>query len=241
MRPGDWLRLSISLKVEDAKATSARAKALGAVTFDQAVGPGELENPAIRSVGGSVMHFIDDQSGLSDVWTVELTKSAQDIGDGTGLCVIDHVAETMIYDEMLSWSLFCTSIFDMHRTPMVDVVDPDGLLRSQAIKARDGTVRITLNGAEAHRTLAGTFLADSFGGAVQHFAIATVDNFATAGAMRKAGFDPLPMTGNYHNDLQARFGLDESHIGQIKEINILYDAAQRNAKALGQGGPGSGP
>lgn len=213
----------VGLKVEDAEATSARAKALGAQTFDQAVGPGELEIPAIRSVGGSVMHFIDDQSGLSDVWSVEFTKSAQSLSDGTGLRAIDHVAETMDYDEMLSWSLFYTSIFDMHRTPMVDVVDPDGLVRSQAIKARDGAVRITLNGAETHRTLAGSFLADSFGGAVQHVAFATDDIFGTARAMREAGFEPLPMTGNYYNDLRARFGLNASCVEEMKELSILYD------------------
>ena len=38
---------------------------------------------------------------------------------------------------------------------MVDVVDPDGLVRSQAIEGRGGALRITLNGAESHRTFAG--------------------------------------------------------------------------------------
>lgn len=211
----------VGLKVENAAATSKRAAVLGAVTFDQAVGPGELEIPAIRSVGGSVMHFIDDQSGLSDVWSVEFTGSTTKAG--AGLRVIDHVAETMNYDEMLSWSLFYTSIFDMHRTPMVDVVDPDGLVRSQAIKASGGTARITLNGAETHRTLAGSFLAESFGGAVQHVAFATDDIFATARQMAAQGFEPLPMTGNYYNDLQARFGLDATRVEDMKNLSILYD------------------
>jgi 4-hydroxyphenylpyruvate dioxygenase len=213
----------VGLKVEDAAATSARAAALGASTFDQAVGPGELEIPAIRSVGGSVMHFIDDQSGLSDVWSVEFTPSDIAKGSGTGLTAIDHVAETMNYDEMLSWSLFYTSIFDMHRTPMVDVVDPDGLVRSQAIKAGSGSARITLNGAETHRTLAGSFLAESFGGAVQHVAFATDDIFATARGMSERGFESLPMTGNYYNDLQARFGLDAARVEDMKALSILYD------------------
>jgi 4-hydroxyphenylpyruvate dioxygenase len=213
----------VGLKVENAAATSKRAAALGAATFDQAVGPGELEIPAIRSVGGSVMHFIDDQSGLSDVWSVEFSTSATEPVAGVGLRVVDHVAETMNYDEMLSWSLFYTSIFDMHRTPMVDVVDPDGLVRSQAIKASGGTARITLNGAETHRTLAGSFLAESFGGAVQHVAFGADDIFATARQMAALGFEPLPMTGNYYNDLQARFGLDATRVEDMKTLSILYD------------------
>lgn len=213
----------VGLKVANAAATVQRATALGAGTFDQPVGQGEMNIPAIRSVGGSVMHFIDDQSGLSNVWAIEFTRLRDDPAITAGLCRIDHVAETMNYDEMLSWSLFYTSIFDMHRTPMVDVIDPDGLVRSQAIKTPDGAARITLNGAETHRTLAGHFLAQSFGGAVQHVAFATDDIFATARHMAALGFEPLPMTGNYYNDLQARFGVGADHLAQMKDLSILYD------------------
>ena len=60
----------VGLRVASAVDTSKRAVALAASTFNQAVGPGELEIPAIRSVGGSVMHFIDDTSGLADVWSI---------------------------------------------------------------------------------------------------------------------------------------------------------------------------
>ncbi|MFD1342287.1 bifunctional sugar phosphate isomerase/epimerase/4-hydroxyphenylpyruvate dioxygenase family protein [Litorisediminicola beolgyonensis] len=213
----------VGLKVEDAGATTRRAVALGAAPFDQPVGPGELDIPAIRSVGGSVMHFIDDRSDLSDVWSIEFRASEDDGTPGAGLSRIDHVAETMNYDEMLSWSLFYTSIFDMTRTAMVDVVDPDGLVRSQAIKTPSGAARITLNGAETHRTLAGSFLADSFGGAVQHVAFATDDVFATARRTAEAGFAPLPMTDNYYSDLQARFGLEPARVAEMKALNILYD------------------
>lgn len=213
----------VGMKVENAQATAARASALGATPFEQPVGPGELKIPAIRSVGGSVMHFIDDENGLSDVWSVEFTRFATGAVAGAGLRKIDHVAETMNYDEMLSWSLFYTSIFDMQRTPMVDVIDPDGLVRSQAIRSPDGSARITLNGAETHRTLAGSFLAESFGGAVQHVAFGAEDIFETARTMREKGFDPLPMTGNYYTDLQARFGVDADRIEMMRDLNILYD------------------
>ncbi len=69
----------------------------------------------------------------------------------------------MNYEEMLTWSLFYISLFDMAKQPMVDVVDPHGLVRSQAIESPDGALRLTLNGAETHRTFAGRFIADSFG------------------------------------------------------------------------------
>ena len=213
----------VGLSVASAADTERRALALAAAPFSQPVGPGEMDIPAIRSVGGSVMHFIDEQSGLSDVWAVEFESTGAQTRGNAGLTRIDHVAETMNYDEMLSWSLFYTSIFDMVRAPMVDVVDPDGLIRSQAISAPDAALRITLNGAETHRTLAGSFLAESFSGAVQHVAFASEDIFSAARAMAELGFEALPMPVNYYSDLRARFSLDPELLKRLEALSILYD------------------
>src|SRR5690606_11351939 len=57
---------AIGLRVSDAAATVARARALGAETFEQKRGSGELPIPAIRGVGGGVIYFIDDT--LANVW-----------------------------------------------------------------------------------------------------------------------------------------------------------------------------
>ena len=63
----------IGLRVDDAAATVERARALDADIFSQPVGPGELKIPAIRGVGGGVMHFIDGASDLGRVWDIEFT------------------------------------------------------------------------------------------------------------------------------------------------------------------------
>lgn len=46
---------ALGLKMKDAQATVARARALLADPFSQPVGPGELEVPAIRGIGGSLI------------------------------------------------------------------------------------------------------------------------------------------------------------------------------------------
>jgi 4-hydroxyphenylpyruvate dioxygenase len=212
----------MGLKVSNAADTIARAVALGADTFAQPIGPGELDIPAIRGLGGSLMHFIDETSGLSDVWQVEFNQAPTE-DTGAGVTCVDHIAQTMTYDEMLSWSLFYTSLFEMEKSSMVDVIDPDGLVRSQALQAGDGDFRITLNGAETHRTLAGGFLAESFGASVQHIALSTDDIFATAAKLSKRGFQPLPITANYYDDLAARFDLEPDLLARMKGSNILYD------------------
>jgi 4-hydroxyphenylpyruvate dioxygenase len=214
----------IGLRVENADATVERARALGADPFEQPLGPGELNIPAIRGVGGGVMHFIDSQSDLAHVWETEFTPVSDTVEVGpAGLTRIDHIAQTMNYEEMLTWLLFYTSIFATSKTPMVDVVDPAGLVRSQAIENAAGSLRVTLNGAESRRTLAGHFIAESFGSAVQHLAFATDDIFATAAALKANGFVSLAISPNYYADLAARFGFDEAVLERLKAFNILYD------------------
>ncbi|MGR3379159.1 bifunctional sugar phosphate isomerase/epimerase/4-hydroxyphenylpyruvate dioxygenase family protein [Salipiger abyssi] len=212
----------IGLSVTSAQDTVARATALGSAPFGQPVAPGELNIPAIRGLGGSVLHFIDAESGLDQVWELEFTPVDQD-GAEAGLMRVDHLAQTMSYEDMLSWTLFYTALFEMEKSPMVDVIDPDGLVRSQVVEAPDGALRITLNGAETHRTLAGRFLAENFGASVQHIALTTEDIFATAEALGRQGFEPLPIPQNYYDDLAARFDLSADFLARLQAANVLYD------------------
>ncbi|MFO1142400.1 MAG: TIM barrel protein [Amaricoccus sp.] len=214
----------IGLRVEDAAATVERATALGAQLFEQRRGPGELAIPAIRGVGGSLMHFIDQGPALSRVWETEFVAADEEVPVAdAGLLSIDHLAQTMPFDEMLSWLLFYTSIFRTEKAPTVDIIDPAGIVRSQAIENVDGSLRLTLNGAENTRTFAGHFIAESFGSAVQHLAFATGDIFATAAALTANGFETLAITRNYYDDVEARFGLDPDFADRLQEANILYD------------------
>jgi 4-hydroxyphenylpyruvate dioxygenase len=105
---------------------------------------------------------------------------------------------------------------------VVDVVDPAGIVRSQAVESEDGSLRLTLNGAENRRTLAGHFI-ETFGSSVQHLAFETGDIFATAAALRATGFEPLALSSNYYDDVEARFGLAPELASRLRSENILYD------------------
>lgn len=218
----------VGLAVPDAAAALGRALALGADPLPPAVTEGEVAMPAVKGAGGTALR-LTDPSALARVWAAEFAPLALP-GAGAGLVGVDHLALTMAYDEMLSWSLFHTAILDMTRAPMVDVADPEGLVRSQALASPGGALRLTLNGAETHRTLAGGFLAESFGGAVQHIAFASADIFATVAAMVARGFQPLPMTANYYADLAARFGLPGAEVDRLAAHHILYDEDGRGGR-----------
>ncbi|MCZ4292309.1 bifunctional sugar phosphate isomerase/epimerase/4-hydroxyphenylpyruvate dioxygenase family protein [Hoeflea alexandrii] len=212
----------IGLRVEDATATVERARALGTEAFEQPVGPGELKIPAIRGVGGGLMHFTDDKSGLAKMWETDFIRRRETAPD-MGITHIDHIGQTMNYEELLTWLLFYTTLFDVEKTPMLDVVDPAGLVRSQVIQNDQGTMRFTLNGADRRSTLAGHFISESFGSSVQHVAFASSDIFKTAAALARTGFERLTISANYFADIQARFGLDDAFTEALKSSNILYD------------------
>lgn len=220
----------IGVMVQDADAAVERARALGANLFSQRIGVGEMNIPAVRGMGGSVLHFLDMQSDLAEVWETEFAPiRAGNPGIQTGLTRIDHVAQVTNFEEMQTWTLFYDAIFEVEKTPMINVADPSGLVRSRAIQSPDGAFRLTLNGAETHRTQAGRFIADTFGSPVQHLAFATDDLLATAAALAQNGFEALPIPENYYGDLATRFDLEAGFFSQLRAANILYDEDEEGA------------
>lgn len=215
---------ALGLMVEDAEAALARAVMLGAEPFSQPPNPGETAIPAIRGVGGGLLYFLDRGAKLEGVWETEFEAIDGDPATSSAsLVAVDHVAQTVRYEELSTWQLFYTSILQTEKTPTVDIVDPAGLVRSQVVQNASGTLRITMNGTENRNTLAGHFLAETLGSGIQHLAFRTNDIFATAAALAENGFVMLAISPNYYEDLEARFGLDPSLTERLRSQNILYD------------------
>jgi 4-hydroxyphenylpyruvate dioxygenase len=213
---------AIGLRVADAAATLDRAEKLRDTPFRQPVGPGELEIPAVRGLGGSLIYFIDPKSELGAVWDIEFEPTGEE-PDGAGLTDVDHISQSMHYEEMLSWLLFYSSLFDMTATPQLDITDPGGLVRSQVVQSPDGAVRIALNASQSRRTLSSRFLHDYFGSGVQHVAFATDDMFQTVKRLLGSGVPMLPIPENYYGDLASRTDLAPERIAAMQALGILYD------------------
>jgi len=122
---------AFGIRVPDAAAAVARAQALGAQTFEQAVVAGETMMPSIRGIGGGLIYFLDGSSELGGIWDREFAAMPAAATTDCGLTHIDHLAQTMDRDQMLTWVLFYRSIFEVEKSPMVDILDPGGLVRSQ--------------------------------------------------------------------------------------------------------------
>ena len=88
----------------------------------------------------------------------------------------------MRYEEFLSWLLYYVALFDVTKTPQIEIADPLGLIQSQAIESPDKALRITLNGSMGAQTLTSRFVQHYMGAGVQHIAFHTADIFAAARA-----------------------------------------------------------
>ena len=214
---------AIGLMVEDAAAALSRAQALLDQPFHQAVGPGELEIPAVRGVGGSLLYFIDRRTDLGRVWDIEFEPVEVAEQSQAGLLSIDHISQSMHYEEMLSWLLFYASLLDVSKLPVHDVLDPGGLVKSQVLQTADGKLRLVLNASLSKRALSSRFLSDAFGSGVQHIAFSTSDILATAQRLKANHLGILAVPDNYYDDLESTTDLSVQQIAKLKAHNVLYD------------------
>jgi len=124
---------------------------------------------------------------------------------------------------MPTWLLFYTSLLEVRKTRVQDVIDPGGVVQSQVVETEDGTFRLALNASLSRHTQASRFLTDMFGSGVQHIALATSDIFATVARLRAKGVELLPIPENYYDDLEARTDLAPDQIDRLRDADVLYD------------------
>jgi 4-hydroxyphenylpyruvate dioxygenase len=223
---------AMALKVPDARATLERAKAILEQPYSGAIGPGELDIPAVRGLGGSLVYFVDDVSSLGRWSELDFLPTGEK-AEGIGLTAVDHVSQSMQYEEMLTWLLFYTSLIEARKSPTQAVIDPGGVVQSQVIEsgvagdAPGAGLRLVLNGSQSHRTLAARFVTDFFGSGVQHIALDATDIFAAVEKMTARGVEILDIPDNYYDDLEARFDLPADLTARMRRFNVLYDRDER--------------
>ncbi len=209
---------AIGLVVADGPAAIARARALGVPDH-----PSDLPAmPALRGVAGSLVYVLDSEAART-IWDDEFVIDAASDGPRVDVLAIDHLAATVHHDEFLSWQLYWRALFDVQVQTPQDVIDPNGLVQSQAIQNREGSFRITLNSTDAPGALSARFLTQSFGAGFQHIALRVSDVATTAAALAARGLERLPVPANYHDDVAAKFGLSDDETTVLRQYGILID------------------
>jgi 4-hydroxyphenylpyruvate dioxygenase len=209
---------AIGLVVADGPAAIARARALGVPEH-----PSDLPAmPALRGVAGSLVYVLDAEAAPA-IWADEFVIDDAPAEPRVAIEAIDHLAATVHHDEFLSWQLYWRALFDVAVQAPQDVIDPNGLVQSQAIQNRDGSFRITLNSTDARSALSARFLSQSFGAGFQHLALRVPDLEAAAEALEARGLEKLPIAPNYAEDAAARFGLSDVEAATLARHDLLID------------------
>jgi 4-hydroxyphenylpyruvate dioxygenase len=214
---------ALALRVDDAQRAVERALTLLDQPFQQPVGPGEMNIPAVRGLGGSLLYFVDHGSGLDRLWDVDFEPVATDQAPEAGIGTVDHISQSMHYEEMLTWLLFYTSLLEARKTPLQTVVDPGGIVQSQVVEASSGLLRLVLNASQSQQTQSSRFLNEFFGSGVQHIAFGTTDIFSTVERLKANGVGVLSIPENYYDDLEVRMDLPADAIARLRTGDVLYD------------------
>jgi 4-hydroxyphenylpyruvate dioxygenase len=180
--------------------------------------------PSVRAPDNSLQYFVDETPGEPTLYETDFNLAPLQRGrQRDHLRRIDHVCLNLPADALNTWLLFFKTTFGFEAEPSHLLPDPYGLVRSQAVRSREGSVRIVLNVSTDRHTAVVESLSAYRGSGLNHVAFATDDIFATVARLREQGVALLHIPRNYYDDLEARFQIDQALIARMRENEILYD------------------
>jgi len=211
---------ALAFATTDLSKTLARTERYRCSRFANQAGPGELNIPAVRGIGDSLVYFVE-RRGNFRFFDIDFVPVEQGGRSDIGLQRIDHVGQTVSNTDFLSAAFFYKSLFGFDIEASTDLPDIYGLVVSRVAVSRNGRVRIPINMTAAREASAQRFISKSKGSGVQQIAFGCDDIFAAAEAV---GADNLlPMPQNYYRDLDARFALAPELLKRLQRLNVLYD------------------
>ncbi len=210
--PGGTAWHALGVATPQVEAVAARAKALLWPAVDRTRGDGEALLPGITSPAG-VHVFVSATAGQSDDWRQDFVLDTDAVGDGWQR--IDHVGIAVPGDRLNEEVGFLRTVFGLVPAPVEEFWEPQGRLRSRALRPAAGDARLVLNVED----VASRFPREG----ITQVAFACDDVLARVRDLRSRGVRLMAVPDNYYVDLVARFGLDADRVEELREHQVLYD------------------
>jgi 4-hydroxyphenylpyruvate dioxygenase len=230
---------AIAFRVKDAKLAYERAISLGAWGYANTAAPGELNIPAIKGIGDSIIYFIDRWRGKNGAkpgdignigfFDVDFEPMSSDSGEdlnpvGHGLTYIDHLTHNVHRGRMDEWAGFYERLFNFREVRYFDIEGQATGVKSKAMTSPCGKIRIPIN--EEGNEKAGQiqeYLDRYHGEGIQHIAMGSTNLYETVDALQMSGVTLLNTSETYYELLPKRIpGMSES-IAELQSRNILVD------------------
>jgi 4-hydroxyphenylpyruvate dioxygenase len=215
---------AIAFRVKDAGAAYARAKSLGAWGVDSRPGPMELNIPAIKGIGDSLIYLVD-RYGDSTIYDVDFRPipGAVQKPAGAGLAAIDHLTHNVHRGRMQEWADFYERLFNFREIRYFDIEGKLSGLKSKAMTSPCGRIRIPINESADDRSQIQEYLDAYHGEGIQHVALAAGDIYATVENMYATGVSFLETPATYYSMVDTRLPGHGEDLDRLRRNHILID------------------
>jgi 4-hydroxyphenylpyruvate dioxygenase len=228
---------AIAFRVRDAAFAYKSAVEQGAWGVEAHPGPMELNIPAIKGIGDSLIYLVDRYpkggTGVSiyDIDFVPLAGAEQH-PRGAGLTYIDHLTHNVHRGRMDEWAGFYERLFNFREVRYFDIEGKLTGLKSKAMVSPCGRIRIPVNESADDKSQIQEYLVAYHGEGIQHVALGTDDIHATVEDLRGRGvaFQDTPDT--YYDLLATRLPRHREDSARLKRNRILLDGAPAKDEML---------
>ncbi|MBC9176199.1 bifunctional sugar phosphate isomerase/epimerase/4-hydroxyphenylpyruvate dioxygenase family protein [Pseudoroseomonas ludipueritiae] len=208
-----------ALQVDNASRTLSRAEALLSSSWRDPLGQGESRIPALRGPDGTLIYLVEPGAPGRGIWESDFHLLPGAARPDTVLEKVDHLAYALTAGQMPGFR----ALFGLEPQPAQDLSDPLGLVQSRVVSDKANNVRLALNVSESRQTETGRFLSAAAGTGVHHLALRTAD---VGAFISEHGVPVLPISRNYYEDLEARFGIDSATLARLEGSNLLHDRSE---------------
>jgi 4-hydroxyphenylpyruvate dioxygenase len=227
---------AIAFRVRDAKLAYERCVDLGAWGYAGHAGPGELNIPAIKGVGDSLIYLIDRWRGKNGAQVGEIGNigfydvdfeplpGAELNPAGHGLVYIDHLTHNVHKGRMKEWADFYERLFNFREIRYFDIEGQVTGVKSKAMTSPCGKIRIPVNeeGGEKAGQIQ-EYLDLYHGEGIQHVALGSSDLYRTVDALRASGVQLLNTIDTYYELVDKRIPGHGENLDELKKRKILVD------------------
>ncbi|NVK19590.1 MAG: 4-hydroxyphenylpyruvate dioxygenase [Methylocystaceae bacterium] len=219
----------LAFRVKDSHKAYNRAIELGAQPIDIPAGPMELKLPAIKGIGGAPVYLIDRYEDGNSIYDIdfEFIEGVDRHPEGCGFYVIDHLTHNVYRGRMEFWANYYEKLFNFKEIRYFDIKGEYTRLKSKAMTAPDGKIRIPLN----EEATGGTGQIEEYlmafnGEGIQHIALLCDDLIACWDKLKERGvpFMTAP-PDTYYAMLDERLPGHGEPVEELKTRGILLDGS----------------
>lgn len=229
---------AIAFRVNDAGFAYKRALELGAWGFDNKTGPMELNIPAIKGIGDSLIYFVDRWRGKDSargigagaigdisIYDVDFVAipGAQANPVGNGLTYIDHLTHNVHRGRMKEWAEFYENLFNFKEVRYFDIEGKLTGLKSKAMTSPCGKIRIPINESSDDKSQIAEYLDLYHGEGIQHIALGTDDIYTTVERMQAQQVVFQDTIDTYYDLVDRRLPEHGEKLDDLRRLRILID------------------